>query len=102
TTLRPMKEGDVDIRCPNNKSCPAQLRERLFHLAGRSAFDIEALGFKGADALIGDGLIVDEGDLFALTEEDLARSSFFTVKAGSLSANALRLLANLEQAKTQP
>ena len=102
TTLRPMKEGDVDIRCPNTKSCPAQLRERLFHLAGRSAFDIEALGFKGADALIVDGLITDEGDLFALTEEDLARSSFFTTKAGSLSANALRLLTNLEQAKTQP
>jgi DNA ligase (NAD+) len=101
TTLRPMKEGDVDIRCPNSRSCPAQLRERLFHLAGRSAFDIEALGFKGADALI-DGLITDEGDLFTLTEEDLARSSFFTTKAGTLSANALRLLTNLEQAKTQP
>jgi len=102
TTLRPMKEGDVDIRCPNSQSCPEQLRERLFHLAGRSAFDIEVLGFKGADALIGDGLIADEGDLFTLTGEDLAQSSFFTTKAGSLSANAGRLLANLEQAKTQP
>ncbi|TDO52636.1 DNA ligase (NAD+) [Kribbella sp. VKM Ac-2527] len=102
TTLRPMKEGDVDIRCPNAQSCPAQLRERLFHLAGRSAFDIEVLGFKAADALIGDGLITDEGDLFGLTEEELARSSFFTTKAGSLSANAKRLVANLEQAKAQP
>lgn len=102
TELRPMKEGDIDIRCPNSQSCPAQLRERLFHLAGRSAFDIEVLGFKAADALIGDGLITDEGDIFGLTEEDLARSSFFTTKAGSLSANAQRLLANLEQAKTQP
>ena len=102
TTLKQMKEGDVDIRCPNSRSCPAQLRERLFHLAGRSAFDIEVLGFKAADALIGDGLIADEGDLFALTEEYLARSSFFTTKAGALSANAQKLLANLEQAKTQP
>src|SRR5262245_31676489 len=51
TTLRPEKEGDVDIRCPNSRSCPAQLRERMFHLAGRSGFDIEVLGFKGADAL---------------------------------------------------
>jgi DNA ligase (NAD+) len=102
TTLRPMKEGDVDIRCPNSRSCPAQLRERLFHLAGRSAFDIEVLGFKAADALISGGLIADEGDLFALTEEDLAGSSFFTTKAGVLSANAKRLLANLEQAKSQP
>ena len=96
TTLRPMKEGDVDIRCPNSQSCPAQLRERIFHLAGRSGFDIEVLGFKAADALIGDELITDEGDLFGLTEEDLARSSFFTTKAGALSANAQRLLANLE------
>jgi DNA ligase (NAD+) len=102
TTLRPMKEGDVDIRCPNSRSCPAQLRERLFHLAGRSAFDIEVLGFKAADALISSELIADEGDLFGLTEEDLAKSSFFTTKAGALSANAHRLLTNLEQAKTQP
>jgi DNA ligase (NAD+) len=102
TELRPMKEGDVDIRCPNSRSCPAQLRERIFHLAGRSAFDIEVLGFKAADALISGGLIADEGDLFSLTEEDLAGSSFFTTKAGALSANAKRLLANLEQAKSQP
>ncbi len=102
TTLRAMKEGDVDIRCPNSQSCPAQLRERIFHLAGRSAFDIEVLGFKAADALISSELIADEGDLFALTDEDLARSSFFTTKAGALSANSQKLIANLEQAKTQP
>lgn len=102
TELRPMKEGDIDIRCPNSRSCPAQLRERLFHLAGRSAFDIEVLGFKAADALISSGLIADEGDLFALTDEDLASSSFFTTKAGTLSANSQKLVANLEQAKTQP
>jgi DNA ligase (NAD+) len=102
TELRPEKEGDIDLRCPNSRSCPAQLRERLFHLAGRSAFDIEVLGLKAADALIDDHLILDEGDLFTLTEEDLARSSFFTTKAGALSANAKRLLANLEQAKSKP
>ncbi|MFB6724371.1 NAD-dependent DNA ligase LigA [Kribbella sp. NPDC056345] len=102
TELRPMKEGDIDIRCPNSRSCPAQLRERLFHLAGRAAFDIEVLGFKAADALIGDDLIVDEGDLFTLTADELVRSSFFTTKAGALSANAQKLLTNLEQAKTQP
>jgi DNA ligase (NAD+) len=102
TELRPEKEGDVDIRCPNARSCPAQLRERLFHLAGRSAFDIEVLGLKTANALIDGGLIVDEGDLFGLTEEDLARSPFFTTKAGTLSANARRLLVNLEEAKTRP
>ena len=51
TPLAPGKEGDVDIRCPNARSCPAQLRERVFHLAGRGAFDIEALGWEAAIAL---------------------------------------------------
>ncbi|MEV8378108.1 NAD-dependent DNA ligase LigA [Kribbella sp. NPDC056861] len=101
TELRPMKEGDIDIRCPNSRSCPAQLRERLFHLAGRSAFDIEVLGFKAADALISSELITDEGDIFSLTADDLINSSFFTTKAGALSANATKLLTNLDQAKKQ-
>ncbi|HWD77522.1 MAG TPA: NAD-dependent DNA ligase LigA [Kribbella sp.] len=102
TLLAPAKESDVDIRCPNSQYCQGQLRERLFYLAGRSAFDIEGLGFKAADALIRGGLIADEGDLFALTEEKLAESDFFTTKAGALSANARKLLANLEEAKTKP
>jgi DNA ligase (NAD+) len=51
TPLAPAKEGDVDIRCPNQRSCPSQLRERLFHVAGRGAFDIEALGWEAAIAL---------------------------------------------------
>ena len=56
TPLRPAKEGDVDIRCPNARSCPAQLRERLFHLAGRGAFDIEVLGYEAAVALLDAGV----------------------------------------------
>jgi DNA ligase (NAD+) len=51
TPLAPAKEGDVDIRCPNQRSCPSQLRERLFHAAGRGAFDIDALGWEAAVAL---------------------------------------------------
>ena len=52
TTLAPAKEGDADIRCPNAQSCPAQLRERVFHVAGRGAFDIEGLGYEAAIALL--------------------------------------------------
>ncbi len=102
TELKPEKEGDADIRCPNTRSCPAQLRERLFHLAGRSALDIEVLGYRSAQALLDAGLITDEGDLFSLTEEKLAAVPFFTTKDGRLSANGSKLLANLEQAKTKP
>src|SRR6476646_7825538 len=78
TELRPAKEGDVDIRCPNNRSCPAQLRERVFHVAGRGAFDIEVLGYEAAGALLEAGLLVDEGDLFSLTEQDIARVPLYT------------------------
>jgi DNA ligase (NAD+) len=102
TPLRPESEGDADIRCPNTRSCPAQLRERVFHLAGRGAFDIEVLGYKAAAALLDCGLLTDEGDVFALTQEDLARCAFFTRKDGGLTANAERLLAQIEAAKTRP
>lgn len=102
TPLAPAKEGDVDIRCPNARSCPAQLRERVFHIAGRGALDIEGLGYEAATALLESKIIADEGDLFALTDDDLMRSEFFTTKDGTLSANGARLLKNLEQAKERP
>ena len=113
--LRPEKEGDKDIRCPNARSCPSQLRERLFALAGRGAFDIEALGWEGAGALLASGLIADEGALFTLTAEDLLRTDLYTRQARAaelgaegvrdsrvLSAQGEKLLANLETVKTQP
>ncbi|MDQ2811681.1 MAG: NAD-dependent DNA ligase LigA [Actinomycetota bacterium] len=96
------EEDEVDWRCPNTRACPAQLRERLFHLAGRGAFDIEVLGYEAVSALLDCGLVADEGDLFALTAEKLETCPFFMVKQGTLSANATRLLANLEQARTRP
>jgi DNA ligase (NAD+) len=102
TELKPEKEGDADLRCPNSRSCPAQLRERLFHLASRQGLDIEVLGYQAAQALLDAGLMVDEGDLFDLTEEKLLGTELFTTKAGTLSANGAKLLANLEEAKTRP
>ena len=112
TELGREKESDVDIRCPNARSCPAQLRERIFHVAGRGAFDIEVLGYEAAVALLDCGLVVDEGDLFALTAQDLAGCEFFTRAASRaeretgaervLHANARRLLDNLEAAKDRP
>ena len=95
-------EGEVDWRCPNARSCPAQLRERLFHLAGRGAFDIEVLGYEAVSALLDCGLVTDEGDVFALTAEQLATCPFFVVKQGTLSTNATKLLDNLTEARTRP
>jgi len=107
TPLRREKESDVDIRCPNARSCPAQLRERVFHVAGRGAFDIEALGYEAAIALTrrpedGEPVIADEGDLFALDIDRLTRADLFRKKDGTPSANALRLLDNLTAAKGRP
>jgi DNA ligase (NAD+) len=102
TTLAPAKEGDADIRCPNTRSCPAQLRERVFHVAGRGAFDIEGLGYEAAIALLKSGVITDEGDLFTLGSGDLLRTDLFKTKDGNLSANGARLLVNLHEAKSRP
>ena len=100
TTLsRP--EGEADTRCPNQRSCPAQLRERLFHLAGRGAFDIEVLGYEAAAALLDSKLIV-EGDLFSLDADQLTRVPFFTKLDGELKANAVKLIENLAEARARP
>src|SRR4030095_8095393 len=102
TELRPEKEGDADIRCPNTRSCPAQLRERVFHVAGRGAFDIENLGYEAAIALLQSHLLQDEGDIFFLDAGQLEQTDFFTKKDGALSANGAKLLANLETRKDVP
>ena len=100
--LRAITEGDVDIRCPNTQSCPAQLRERIYYIGSRVALDIDVLGYEAANALLEDKLITDESDLFALTEKDLAKSQFFLKKDGSLGLNVEKLLKGLETAKTKP
>ncbi len=100
--LRAMSEGDVDIRCPNSQSCPAQVVERLFYIGSRSALDIDVLGYEAAAALLADKLVTDEGDLFSLTLKDLSKSDFFTKKDGSISLIADRFIAGLELAKTRP
>ncbi|WP_199423737.1 NAD-dependent DNA ligase LigA [Actinotalea solisilvae] len=113
TPLAPAKEGDVDIRCPNSRSCPSQLRERLFHVASRGAFDIEAMGWEAAAALLDAAVVEDEGDLFALDEAKLRRVPQFVLstrskvkgrvrEAGDLNAVGEALLGNLEKAKEQP
>ena len=130
TELAEQKEGDKDIRCPNSKECPAQLRERLFSLASRGAFDIEALGGEGVGALLDAGVISNEAQLFGLAHgtsaepptpeqqradrERLLAVPLFTraakksdpadevVDGRVVSANGLRLLDNLRAVKEQP
>ncbi|MFE7234322.1 NAD-dependent DNA ligase LigA [Streptomyces sp. NPDC002405] len=131
TPLRPMKEGDVDLRCPNARACPAQLRERLFYLAGRKALDIEHFGYVAAAALTkplepAEPPLKDEGDLFDLTVEQLLPIkayvldqdsglpkrdpktgeekvvTVFANQQGEPKKNALAMLENIRAAKERP
>jgi DNA ligase (NAD+) len=125
TPLAPEREGDKDIRCPNSRTCPSQLRERITSVAGRGALDIEVLGWEGVVALLNAGVIVDEGDLFRLAPDPVTgdRSAarrlllgvpLFTraakktdpgdrvVDGKTLSVNGERLIDNLDSARHQP
>ncbi|MEV0566913.1 NAD-dependent DNA ligase LigA [Dactylosporangium sp. NPDC050588] len=101
TALAPEKESDKDIRCPNSRVCPGQLRERLFALASRNALDIEALGWKSAAALL-ESVLTNEAELFDIDADMLAKSPFFVNKDGSLSSTAQLLLVNLQEVKERP
>ena len=102
SALRAITEGDVDIRCPNTQSCPAQLRERIYYIGSRAALDIDVMGYEAANALLTDAIIVDESDLFGLNKDKLMRSEFFTKKDGSAGKNIEKLMAALEEAKSRP
>ena len=128
--LAPAQDGDVDLRCPNAKSCPAQLRERIAYIGSRSALDIEALGFVTAVALTQPlepklPPVRSEADLFDLKLADLLPIKsqvvdadtgavkldsdgkqkvveYFRKKDGSPATVATKLLEELQKAKSQP
>lgn len=131
TPLRAMKEGDIDLRCPNGRGCPAQLRERVSYLAGRECLDIEHFGNVAAAALTrplepAAPPLVDEGDLFDLTAEQLLPIkayvldqdsglpkrdprtgeekvvTVFANQKGEPKKNTLALLDNIAEAKNRP
>ncbi|MCE4025057.1 NAD-dependent DNA ligase LigA [Microbacterium sp. Au-Mic1] len=138
--LAPAKEGDIDLRCPNTRSCPAQVRGRVEHIGSRGALDIEALGEVTAAALTQPSHpavppLETEAGLFTLTLEQLVpievvvrdaetglpkededgivktRAPFRRnptaaekkegVNAAQPSSQAVKLLAELEKAKTK-
>ncbi|MQS14115.1 NAD-dependent DNA ligase LigA [Streptomyces kaniharaensis] len=129
--LRPMAEGDIDLRCPNAQFCPAQIRERIAFLGGRSCLDVEGLGYVAATALTqplepAEAPVRNEGDVFGLTEEQLLPIKvlvrdpktgmpklddrtgkekevfFFATTKGEPKKSLGALLDNLGQAKERP
>ena len=97
--LAPSKARDVDWRCPNTRYCPGQLHTRLTYLAGRGAFDIDALGEKAAYDLIHSGVLPDETMLFDLSENDLSRTEAYVTKSGKVNKQGETLLTKLQDAK---
>lgn len=89
-------EGEVDWRCPNTVSCPAQRREAVFHIAGRGALDIDGLGYETAIALLDADRIKDIGDVFHLTPES------FDGLRGFGEKKIAQVLAGLEAARHRP
>ncbi len=89
-------EGEVDVRCPNAVSCPAQLRESIFHFAGRGALDIDGLGYETGIALIAAGRVRDIGDIFHLTTAAFAGLEGFGAKKTE------KVLAGIEAARHRP
>ncbi|WP_017934134.1 NAD-dependent DNA ligase LigA [Nocardioides sp. Iso805N] len=108
TELVEQKAGDKDRRCPNHRYCSAQVTERVNHVAGRGAFDIEGMGYEACVALLESGALRNEGDIFDLDETKLGRTPLFTraPKKGEdgpqLTANAHKLLTNLDARKSVP
>jgi DNA ligase (NAD+) len=96
-----MSEGDIDLRCPNSESCPAQLRERIAFIGSRGVLDIEALGEVTAIELCKD-ILINDSELFALTQEQLMTAEYFKKKDGTPAEVTIKLLKNLEDAKTRP
>ncbi len=99
--LRSMAEGDIDLRCPNSESCPAQLRERIAHIGSRGVLDIEALGEVTAIELC-KNLLKSDAELFSLTLDQLLSIEYFKKKDGTPAEVAIKLLKNLEEAKNRP
>ena len=131
TELRPMSEGDIDLRCPNAQYCPAQVRERIAYLGGRESLDIDGLGYVAATALTqplepAEAPVGNEGDIFGLTLDQLLPikvrvrdqksgmpklddrtgeekvMTFFANLRGEPKKSATLLLENLEKARDRP
>lgn len=89
-------EGEAQHFCPNETGCHPQVKGRIEHFIGRKAMDIEGLGAETVDALVRSKLLVDAGDLYALTFDQVVNLERMADK----SAN--NLLQGVEKSKSIP
>jgi len=70
-TLLIRNEGEAQHYCPNEKTCPPQVKGRIEHFISRRAMNIDGVGGETIDALLKNGLITTVADLYSLKRADL-------------------------------
>ena len=89
-------EGEAAWRCPNEATCPPQIKGKMEHFVSRKAMNIDGLGSETIDLLYSQGLLHNIADIYTLTQEDIARQE----RLGEKSAQ--NILAGIEQSKQVP
>ena len=89
-------EGEAAWRCPNEGGCPPQIKGKMEHFVSRKAMNIDGLGSETIDLLYSQGLLKNIADIYALTQDDIAKQE----RLGEKSAQ--NMLAGIETSKQVP
>jgi DNA ligase (NAD+) len=92
------EEGEVAARCIS-LYCPAQIKEKIAHFAGRGGMDIEGLGEKNIELLFSRDLIKNFEDIYLLKKEDLLELPRFADKSARNLIAAIAKSKNATLAK---
>ena len=89
-------EGEAAHYCPNEASCPPQIKGKMVHFVSRKAMNIDGLGEETIDLIYRNGLVKNIADLYTLKLIDLALLDRLGDKSGR------KILSSLEKSKTVP
>ena len=89
-------EGEAAWRCPNEGGCPPQIKGKMEHFVSRKAMNIDGLGSETIDLLYSQGLLKNIADIYALTQDDIAKQE----RLGEKSAQ--NMLAGIDMSKQVP
>jgi DNA ligase (NAD+) len=90
------KEGEANHYCPNDLTCPPQIKGKLIHFISRKAMDIDGLGSETIELLFDKGLIKNFPDIYLLKKEDILPLERFAEKS------VYNLLNGVEASKEKP
>ena len=89
-------KGEAAFYCPNDATCPPQIKGKIEHFISRDAMNIESLGPETVDDYFQRELIHDAADLYTLKIEDLAGSEGTKIKS------AQKIIDGIEDSKNIP